>query len=236
MNQIYLMDCIEGMKLLPDESIDMILCDLPYGVTRNTWDTIIPFPILWEQYERIIKNKGAIVLTANANFTNKVINSNPKLYRYKWVWVKNNATNPMNAKNKPMSQFEEILVFSKGNTANGGLLKMHYFPQGLCQSARTNRGNYKQTYENYPRDVLYYNRDPTSFHPTQKPVSLFEYLIRTYTRQGDIVLDNCMGSGTTAIACINAKRQYIGFETNEKYYKKSLERIKNNTTQLHLFW
>ena len=235
MNQIYLMDCIEGMKLLPDESIDMILCDLPYGITKNAWDTIISFTLLWEQYERIIKDTSAIVLTATTNFTNEVLNSNPKLYRYKWVWVKNNATNPMNAKNRPMGQFEEILVFSKGNTANGSRLKMKYFPQGLVKVSKTSKGNRKQAYENYPKDVLYYNRDPTSFHPTQKPVALFEYLIRTYTRQGDIVLDNCMGSGTTAIACINTQRQYIGFETNEKYYKKSLERIENNTTQLQLF-
>jgi len=236
MNQIYLMDCIKGMKLLLDESVDMILCDLPYGTTKNIWDTIIPFSSLWEQYERIIKENGAIVLTANSYFTNLIANSNLKLYRYKWIWVKNNATNPFNAKNKPMSQFEEILVFSKGKTANGGIPKMNYFPQGLVKTSKTKREKQEQKYENYPRDVLYFKRDPTSFHPTQKPIALFEYLIRTYTHKGDLVLDNYMGSGTTAIACLNTERKFIGFETNEEYYEKSLKRIADNITQFHLFW
>jgi DNA modification methylase len=230
------MDCVEGMKLLPDKSVDMILCDLPYGITGNAWDSIIPFTVLWEEYERLIRDDGAIVLTASAGFTNKVINSNPALYRYKWVWIKNNATNPHNAKNKPMCKFEEILVFSKGTTANGSAKKMKYFPQGLLKVTRKHKAKPAQEYENYPCDVLRFNRDLNIFHPTQKPIELFEYLIRTYTSKNEVVLDNCMGSGTTAIACINTERQFIGFETNKEYYEKSLKRIENNNTQLHLFW
>ena len=230
------MDCIEGMKLLADRSIDMILCDLPYGVTKNEWDTIIPFDKLWEQYERIIKDDGAIVLTANASFTNKLINSNPKLYRYKWIWIKNNVTNFVNAQYRPMSNFEEVLIFSKGTAASNSQLRMKYFPQGLLERMKRYRDTSNQKYENYPKDTLHYNREPYGFHPTQKPVALFEYLVRTYTREGELVLDNCMGSGTTAIACLNMERDYIGFETNEEYYQKALKRIENNTTQLNLFW
>ena len=227
-NRIYNMDCLEGMKKVPDESVDMILCDLPYGITDHAWDTIIPFDKLWEAYERIIKPKAAIVLTANLGFTNQVINSNLKLYKYKWIWIKNNATNYINANNRPMSKFEEILIFSKGKTANNPEIQMKYFPQGLIR--KVDGG-----YTNYPKDVLNFKRDIYTFHPTQKPLALFEYLIKTYTKEGELVMDNCMGSGTTAVACLNTNRRYIGFETNKDYYEKSLERIKSNVTQLTLF-
>lgn len=131
LNKIYNEDCLEGMKRIHDGSIDMILCDLPYETTNNSWDAIIAFDKLWEQYERVIKDKGAIILTANGSFTNKVINSNPDLYKYKWIWIKNKITNFVNAKNRPMTAFEEVLVFSKGVTANASDRRMNYYPQGL---------------------------------------------------------------------------------------------------------
>lgn len=250
LNKIYNEYCLEGMKRIHDSSVDMILCDLPYETTNNSWDAIIAFDKLWEQYERVIKDKGAIILTANGSFTNKVINSNPDLYKYKWIWIKNKITNFVNAKNRPMTAFEEVLVFSKGVTANASDRRMNYYPQGLIpfgQSVKqgidgklvgkrpSHKERYLQEYTNYPNDVLKFESERQGFHPSQKPVPLFEYLIKTYTSKGDIVLDNCMGSGTTAIACINTERNFIGFETNEEYYNKSLQRIKNNVTQLDLF-
>lgn len=240
------MDCLEGMKQIADNSIDMILCDLPYGITNKEWDNIIPFVPLWEEYERIIKQDGAIVLSASSVFTNMVINSKQDLYRYKWVWIKNNVTNPMNARNKPMSSFEEILVFSKATTANQSLNKMKYFPQGLQTASKQvlqelsffHWGKEQKSndlkYTNYPKDILFFSQDKNRFHPTQEPVALFEYLIKTYTKPEELVLDNCMGSGTTAIACINTGRNYIGFETNKDYFRKSQERIVKHTSQLSL--
>lgn len=203
-NVIYNEDCLVGMKKIPDDSIDMILCDLPYGTTANKWDSVIPFEPLWKEYERLIKPQGAIVLTANQGFTNSLINSNQAWYRYKWIWIKNNATNFVNAKNRPMSKYEEILVFSEKGTANhsGGerALNMNYFPQGLIRINKTMNGSkrgvgnqlhewnmpdsYVQEFTNYPNDILYFDRDKDTWHPTQKPVALFEYLIRTYTKIG----------------------------------------------------
>lgn len=243
LNKIYNEECIEGMKnRIPDKSISLILCDLPYGAIDSDWDVIIPFNKLWEQYERIITDKGAIVLTANGLFTHKVVASNPDLYRYKWIWVKNTATNFLNAKSKPMSSFEEVLVFSKGVTANGSDNRMNYFPQGLkkLQKGRKNqpkKGGYVNVnklkdgkdsvseYTNYPKDVLRFSMETDTWHPSQKPTALFEYLVKTYTKEGDVVLDNCMGSGTTAIACMKTNRNFIGFELEKEYYEKILERI-----------
>lgn len=239
------MDCLDGMSQLEDRSIDLILCDLPYGVTKNTWDTIIPFPPLWKAYKRLIKPQGAIVLTASSDFTNTVIQSNKAWYRYKWIWVKSNVTNPLNAKNRPMNNFEEILVFSKATTANHSRNKMNYFPQGLQPIPKHYRQatslfdgrqvNDSLSYTNYPKDVLFFSQDTNRFHPTQKPVALFEYLIQTYTKRDDLVLDHCMGSGTTAVACLQTGRNYIGFETNEAYYHQSQERIKEWKNQIRLF-
>lgn len=240
------------MKRISDQSVDMILSDLPYGTTHNDWDSILPLDELWKEYERIIKPEGAIVLTANSSFTNKLINSNPSLYRYKWIWVKNRVTNPMNAKNRPMVSFEEVLIFSKNVTANNCSSRMNYFPQGLIKFNKELPGEresqfgghihrwkapetYIQEYTNYPRDVLHFDVDPKPVHPTQKPKALFEYLIKTYTLPNDIVFDGCMGSGTTAIAAINTDRRFIGSETDGKYFRDSLHRIKNNVTQLDLF-
>lgn len=249
LNKIYNEDCLVGMKRIPDKSIDMILCDLPYQVTNNSWDYIIPFEPLWEQYERIIKDKGAIVLTANGTFTNKVINSKPDLYKYKWIWIKNKVTNFINAKNRPMVAFEEILVFSKGVTANASENRMNYYPQGLVPFGKSvkqgidgklagNRPSHKeryfQEYTNYPNDVLKFDSERQGFHPSQKPVPLFEYLIKTYTNEGGLVLDNCMGSATTAVACMNTDRNFIGFEKEKSYFELGNKRIAENTKQLNL--
>lgn len=253
LNRIYNEDCLIGMSKIPDKSVDMILCDLPYGTIDSSWDVIIPFDKLWEQYDRIIKDQGAIVLTANGTFTHKVIASNISLYKYKWIWVKNNATNFVNAKNKPMTSFEEVLVFSKGNTANGSKNKMNYYPQGLVKvNEKVKNGERKfgsvvgarpshkdvsiKEYTNYPRDVLRISHGKGYFHPTQKPVELFKYLIKTYTQEGDTVLDNCMGSGTTAVACIKTKRNFIGFETDKTYYEKSLTRIESEKRRPKSLW
>ncbi|MFI8649459.1 DNA-methyltransferase [Bacillus velezensis] len=221
LNSVYQMNCLEGMKLISDGSIDMILTDLPYGTTQNKWDVIIPFDQLWKEYNRIIKENGAIVLTASQPFTSALIMSNTKLFRYEWIWKKNNATGHLNAKRMPMKEHESIVVFYKKQPT--------YNPQGIIPYNKiTRRGgngkNYNnsntmnyQEYTNYPRTIQQFSYDKEKYHPTQKPVALFEYLIKTYTNEGDVVLDNCMGSGTTAVACENLKRNWIGFETEKEY-------------------
>lgn len=240
-NQIYLMDCLEGMKAIPDKSIDMILCDLPYGVSICEWDKRLPLDKLWQQYERIIKANGAIVLTAVQPFTSVLISSNYKLFKYCWVWQKSNVGNVFNCKNAPQKDYEDIAVFSKASIANGARTMMQYYPQGLKElnKVRSNKRGlengvlrarpcrktaYIQNYTNYPRQVLYFKSE-RGHHPTQKPLSLFEYLIKTYTNEGETVLDNCIGSGTTALACINTNRNYIGFETEQKYIDIANQRI-----------
>jgi len=243
LNKIYNMDCLEGMKYIDDKSIDMILCDLPYGTTKCKWDTVIPFEPLWEQYERVIKDSGAIILTASQPFTSALVMSNPKLFKYDLVWDKKNPTGHLNAKIMPLRRHESVLVFGKG--------KVVYNPQMRQGKKRwkggfseTNRGcygehkatrSYNDTY--YPTSVIEINNanQKAKEHPTQKPVELFEYLIKTYTNEGETVLDNCMGSGTTAIACINTNRNYIGFEIDPDYYEAALERIRIHMQQQTIF-
>ena len=242
LNRIYNEDCLEGMRRIPDRSVDMILCDLPYGTTANKWDSIIPLEKLWEQYERVIKVNGAIVLTSSQPFTTKLISSNIERFKYTWIWEKSRFANQMLAKYQPLKIHEDINVFS---------IDTHkYNPQGLIevnkqtkQGVRVSDNNgggkrdsvYNQTHTNYPRSILKYESVGNTVHPTQKPVALFEYLIKTYTNKNETVLDNCMGSGTTAIACMNTERNFIGFELDKTYYNKSLERIKNHTTQTDIF-
>lgn len=243
-NKLYLEDCLEGMKKIPDGSIDCIICDLPYGTTACSWDTILPFEKLWEQYNRITKEKAPIVLFGAEPFSTLIRMSNLKQYKYDWYWLKNNVTGFAFAKTQPMRQVETISVFGK-STPN-------YYPQGIVQIEKkvkkrsekedtiisdTLKGKeFVQEYTGYPKNVLRYDKEAKhTFHPTQKPVALLEYLVKTYTKENDVVLDNCMGSGTTAIACLNTNRKFIGFETNEDYYRQSLDRIKNNVTQVELF-
>jgi site-specific DNA-methyltransferase (adenine-specific) len=225
-------DCLELMKNVPDKSIDLILCDLPYGTTRNKWDEVIPFDKLWAQYNRIIKDNGAIVLFSQMPFGANLIMSNPKMFRYEWIWEKEQGTGFLNAKKMPLKKHENILVFYKHlPTYNPqGLIELeapvHY--KGSITKSGSNYGNaskdYKQTHSNYPTDIIEFNRDK-GLHPTQKPVALLEYLIKTYTNEGDVVLDNCMGSGSTGVACLNTNREFIGMELDENYYKIACERL-----------
>ena len=235
MEQIIHGDCLEEMSKIPDKSVDMILCDLPYGTTACKWDTVIPFEPLWKQYKRIIKDNGAIVLTASQPFTSALVMSNVAGFRYSLVWDKVMPVGHLNAKKMPLRQHEDILVF-------GGKV---YYPQMTPRlKVRTDKRTGKeykdignQTYgaykavdgsytEFYPRSIVKFsNADQRKVHPTQKPVALFEYLIRTYTNEGDLVLDNCAGSGTTGVACQNLKRNFILIEKEEKYIKIIRERL-----------
>ncbi len=242
-------DCLELMKDIPDGSVDMILCDLPYGTTASTWDKIIDFRELWKQYERVIKDNGSIALFGSGQFTYKLITSNEKLYKYKWIWFKTKRGNFVNAKNRPMTAYEEIMMFSKGNTANGSTVKMKYFPQGLIPkltirrdkngtrfgSMAGKRPSHRETvvseYTNYPFDVLQFDSVSKPVHPTQKPVALLEYLIKTYTNPGEVVLDNCMGSGSTGVACVNTGRDFIGIELDDEYYSVACKRIEAARTK-----
>ena len=198
--QLYHGDCLEVMKEIEDKSVDMILCDLPCGTTKCKWDTIIPFVPLWEQYNRIIKDNGAIVLFASQPFTSVLVNSNIRMFKYEWIWRKNKGGNPLNAKKIPMKQHESILVFYKKSPT--------YNPQSV-QFCKVER----------------------DLHPTQKPVALLEYLVKTYTNEGELILDNCMGSGSTGVACVNTNRKFIGIELDDKYFEVAKERIENTYNQ-----
>ena len=254
LDMIYNEDCLIGMDRIPDMSIDMILCDLPYGTTRNKWDSVIPLDRLWEQYKRVIKKGGAIVLTCQIPFMINVANSNREWLRYEWVWVKHNSTGFLNANRMPMKVHENILVFydslgkynpqgavhSKKKTPCGTMSDIYdtnsdYAKKKIQMRSANDSSKMTSNYNdsprgyyfdltNYPTDVLKFKNDIIA-HPTAKPVALFEYLIRTYTDEGEIVLDNCMGSGTTAVACIRSGRHFIGFETDEGYCKMANERI-----------
>ena len=251
LNKIYNEDCLQGMKKIPDGSVDMILCDLPYGTTACAWDEIIPFKPLWEQYERVIKDNGAIVLTASQPFTSALTMSNPNLFKYEWIWEKNRTVGFLNAKNAPLKKHESVLVFSKGTIANGSKRRMNYFPQGLkvinkvknsvkqnndtVVGSRPSRNKpYIAKHSGYPNSILNFNNESKQLHPTQKPVALFEYLIKTYTNEGDTVLDTCAGSFTTAVACDNTNRNWICMEKEEEYCNIGLTRINDNRERLSL--
>jgi site-specific DNA-methyltransferase (adenine-specific) len=222
-------ECLEKMKEIPDGSVDMVLCDLPYGTTQNKWDSVIPLEPLWREYRRVCKPNAAIVLTASQPFTSALGASNLAGLRYAWVWEKNAATGHLNAKRMPMKLHEDILVFSDAPHA--------YYPQGLQMLGKivrrgNNGGNFGksgtenfQEWTNYPRSILRFASDSGAVHPTQKPVALMEYLIRTYTNEGETVLDNTMGSGTTGVACVRTGRNFIGIERDERYFQIASDRI-----------
>jgi site-specific DNA-methyltransferase (adenine-specific) len=238
MNKILLGDCLELLPTIADKSIDMILCDLPYGTTDCEWDSIIDMGRLWQEYERVIKDNGAIVLTANAKFTILLGASNLKLFRYKWVWVKSKKLRFLNANKMPLTQHEDVLVFYKTlptynpikiKTRAGGGVKRKPGTYSAVHSSKIEQLEIIDDGYSFPSDIIEIdNPNHNSIHPTQKPVVLFEYLIKTYTNEGDLVLDNCSGSGTTAIACINTNRRYICMERDEGYYQKSVERVANH--------
>lgn len=266
--EIYNEDCLEGMKRIPDGSVDMILDDLPYNVTDCAWDkSVIDLAAMWQEFKRILKPYCCVALFASGKFTHKLIASNLDWYKYKWIWIKNAPTMFVQAKNAPMRKFEEILIFSDGvmNHASCSNRRMKYNPQGLApcafirepdekqskpsqlraggrgkQWSKTDKNAtktqihnphpeniYVQEQTGYPADVLYYDVEPSNkkLHPTQKPVPLLEYLIRTYTNEGETVLDATCGSGSTGVACINTGRRFIGFETDAGFYEIAEKRL-----------
>ena len=228
-------DCLELMKDIPDKSVDMILCDLPYGTTKNKWDIIIPFDLLWEQYNRIIKDHGAIILFANQPFTTKLIYSNIKNFKYCWTWDKQIPSGMGYARFRPMQQTEDICVFEKKGRKtiynaqktkrekpikSGGVKKSDSAPHTMTEPL-----NKTYDYKNPVTLLSYMKIRKGSMHPTQKPVELMEYLIKTYTNEGETVLDNCMGSGTTGVACKNLNRKFVGIELDKDYFEVAKNRI-----------
>jgi len=259
-------DCLVEMRSIEEHSIDLILCDLPYGTTdrkgseskKNAgsrllkWDTVIPLDKLWLEYKRVLKPRGAVVLTADQPFTSKLILSNVEWFKYEWIWKKKKTTGFLLANYRPMKQTEDVVVFSPAGAAaaskNGK--NMTYNPQGLIEKRVKKKNNpkrlgkflhnpkfmgennkllheteYEQKYTNYPSEIIEFGLDKNVVHPTQKPVALMEYLIKTYSNENETVLDNCMGSGTTGVACVNTNRNFIGIERDEKYYDTAKSRI-----------
>ena len=240
-------DCLDVMQEISNNSIDCIICDLPYGTTKLEWDTIIDFDLLWSEYNRVLKDNANIVLFSSGDFTYKLYASNPKLYKYKLIWKKNVPTGMSSAKYRPMKYYEEILIFQKGRGCYNpqpkervGVGKSCYNYDHYCGN-NNHMSELKKQPKKYdpdfvqPSDILEFNVVPNrkgKVHPTQKPVELLEYLVKTYTDVGDIVLDNCMGSGTTGVACINNNRQFIGFELDGDYFSTAEDRIQKARVQL----
>ena len=237
-------DCLELMRDIPDGSVDMVLADPPYGTTACKWDSVIPFEPMWEQLKRITKKNGAIVMTASQPFTSALVMSNVKMFKYCWVWEKTRPTGHVHAKNKPMKKHEDVVVFSSGTTvhASQSATRMTYNPQGLVRKekptirkaggssdvmmgARPSHRDVTQEFEGYPHSILRVSSEGKTIHPTQKPVALMEYLIKTYTNEGETVLDFTMGSGTTGVACVNTGRSFIGIELDETYFNIAKDRI-----------
>ena len=248
-------DCLERMREIPDGSVDMILCDLPYGTTACKWDSVIPFEPLWKQYRRVVKKKGAVVLFGSQPFTAALVMSNPDWFKYEWVWEKGRASGFVHAKNKPMKAHENILVFSAGVTVHSSQSdkRMFYYPQmdsgepysRKITAVNTGKLNHAPSASNldfvgtesvnsgsrYPRSVRFFgNHNVGNVHPTQKPVALMEYLVKTYTKEGETVLDNTMGSGTTGVACSNLNRKFIGIEMDVNYFDIAKKRILEYTS------
>ena len=237
---LYHGDCLELMKDIPDGSVDLILCDLPYKETGNKWDKSFPLEAVCKEYERIIKDDGAIVLTGTFRFGVQLFNFMPHLYKYDWIWEKDNGTNAPNVNFQPFRIHEFVFVFGKGRVTNGKRTPMKYFPQKnegkpYCQKSGRMSENWKgglgtvvtdnKDGLRHPKTIQKFVRDKGGLHPTQKPVALMEYLIKTYTNENDTVLDNCMGSGTTGVACINTNRNFIGIELDENYFNIAKQRI-----------
>ena len=269
MLELYHGDCLEEMKQVADGSVDLILCDLPYGTTDRkgisdkgdnrvlSWDTVIPLDKLWEQYRRVLKSSGAVLLTADQPFTSQLVISNIEWFKYEWIWKKKKTTGFLHANARPMKETEDILIFSPLG-ASGCSVKanknMTYNPQGLIEKNVKKKNNakrlgkflhqpehmgagnkllheteYEQKYTNYPSEIIEFGLDRDVIHPTQKPVALMEYLIKTYSNEGEIVLDNCMGSGTTGVACKKTNRKFIGIEKEAEYFTQAKERIESVT-------
>lgn len=236
---IYNEDCLIGMEKIPDKSINCVICDLPYGITQNKWDIPIPLEELWKHYDRVCKDNAVIALFGSQPFSSMLVMSNLKMFRHEWIWLKNRGSNFANTVREPFKEHEHILIFSKGKwtynkqmqpRTGGGLERVKYDFNRIPNSdnyRKFDKINKKQGELRVPSSYQKFNVE-VGLHLTQKPIPLIEYLIKTYTNEGEIVLDNCIGSGTTAIACLNTNRHFIGFETNEKYYETALKRIENN--------
>lgn len=242
---LYNDDCFNIFPKLKDTSVDLVLCDMPYGSTQCKWDTCLDLKKLWQQLKRLTRPNTAIVLTSSQPFTSVLVCSNLKMFKYSWIWEKENSTNFFAAKFQPLNNTEDVIVFSEGGCNNGTKNPVMYNPQGVLNINKTltnsrNIGGlvgkprattmlagrkYQQTQTNYPFKTLKFPRDQGARHPTQKPVALMEYLIKTYSNKGDTVLDFCMGSGTTGVACKNLNRNFIGVEKEKKYYDIALKRI-----------
>lgn len=237
-------NCLDIMPTLPDGCVDMVFCDLPYGTTQNSWDNIIAFDKLWKNYNRIVKENGAIVLTSQQPFTSKLIMSNIDDFRYEWIWEKNKATGHLNAKKMPMKAHENICIFYRklptynpqkttGHKPFGAVKPKENIPapeqtRNYGHMIKT-FGNAGNTTDRYPRTIQKFpvinNDNPEKWHPTQKPAELIEYFIKTYSNENDTILDNCMGSGSTGIACLNSNRKFVGIEIDKEYYDKASDRI-----------
>ncbi len=245
---LYCGDCLEKLKEVPNESVDLILCDLPYGTTASSWDKMLPMDKLWVEYKRIIKPNRAIVLFSQQPFTSLLITSNIEMWKYNWVWEKDNGTNFMNSHYQPLKITEDICVFGEGATSYSKKGNLIYNPQMTegkpytltsgqqkensavvrGKEGRKKSGGYTTVNDGkrYPKNLIKFNRDKDKLHPTQKPVALCEYLIRTYSNEGDVVLDNCMGSGTTGVAAMNTNRDFIGIEMDKSYFDIAEKRIR----------
>lgn len=246
---LYRAECLSVMAELPDASVDLVLCDLPYGTTACAWDRVIDTGVLWREYRRLLKATGTVVLTAAQPFSTAVTYPALDLFKHASVWVKNRPTGAQHAKNRPMSKHEDVLVFSKGKMGHAvqvGAKRMTYNPQGVtdagvkivtakgCHSRLTGPrpnqvGREYVAQTGFPHTVLTFDKEETHEHPTQKPVALMDYLVRTYSNLGDVVLDNCMGSGTTGVACVQSGREFIGIEMDEAYFQIAERRIKSST-------
>lgn len=248
-NRLFEGDCLEYMKEIPDGSVDMILCDLPYGMTQNKWDSYIPLDKLWEQYNRIIKTNGAIVLTSNGVFTAKLILSQPNIYKYKWVWEKSKPTNFLNAKKQPLRKHEDVCVFYKKQPVyHPQMTKGEPYDKGKRKNQQCgNYGDFESVHvasdgERYPTDIIYVKTAESEgpvLHPTQKPIELGRYMVRTYTNPGDIVLDNTFGSGSFLVVALMEGRNFIGIEKNEDvalFKREEIDYIDVAKKRLFLAW
>lgn len=234
-------DCLERMSELPDASVDMILCDLPYGTTQNKWDAVIPFEPLWKDYWRVAKPNAAVVLTAQCPFDKALGASQLHFLKYEWLWLKPNSTGLLNAKKQPLKNAENVLVFYKKQPTYNPQMRTGFKPYRAKRGRRSsNYGHVEPNHvtvsdgSRYPISTIEFNQDK-GLHPTQKPVALFEYLIRTYTDEGMTVLDNCAGSGTTAIAAERAKRRWICIERDPEYYAAACNRVRTEIESRGLF-
>jgi DNA modification methylase len=245
---LHLGDCLEKSEQVPSHSVDLILCDPPYGTTVCKWDTVIPYEQLWEMYKRVLKPNGTIILFGVEPFSSALRLSNLEQYKYDWKWKKNNAANFAQAKNMPLKNLEDIMVFGNFGLSQNSKMLTRYKPQGVkevnwerppkgwSEHRPTHSNNsYTQTQTGYPTQILDFPLETEKLHPTQKPISLLKYLIKTYTSENDLVFDNCMGSGSTGVAAFSLNRRFVGIEKDIKYFNIAHDRLFDRRTQLEMF-